>query len=246
MEKVSDLTLFLVMELGGPEEFLQIENVKQIINVNQKNILFLFILQMKLEIHKPLCTVESGFKTICCLPTIWTAVCRKIFHIGHCRKRVRCWQPDGWVWLALCPSSCTTNTFMYSKYRTRSDCLQYSSTSSKAVNWKQKITWVPKKQATLLLNALPIKRVVKVQIKLTKSSLCEKLQLLIRGKVPAAVCTELKDKQRSHFYVELFPVSQLEAALLVFRNIGGPYVSKILLNGQPDMDTHTEFHHCFN
>lgn len=86
MEKVSELKVFLTMELGGPEEFLQIENVKQIINVNQENILFLFVLQMKLEIHEPLCSVESRFKTTCCLPMIWTAVCWKIFHIGHRRK----------------------------------------------------------------------------------------------------------------------------------------------------------------
>lgn len=70
MEKICALKVFLTMELGGPEEFLQIENVKQIINVNQKNILFLFVLQMKLDIHKPLCTVESRFKTTCCLPMI--------------------------------------------------------------------------------------------------------------------------------------------------------------------------------
>lgn len=58
------------MELGGPKEFLQIENVKQMVDVNQKNILSLFILQIKLEIHQPLCRLESKFKTTCCLPTI--------------------------------------------------------------------------------------------------------------------------------------------------------------------------------
>lgn len=70
MEKVSERSLVLAMEVGGPEEFLQIEKVKQIINANQKNIVFMFILKMKLEIHKHLCTIERGFKTICCLPTI--------------------------------------------------------------------------------------------------------------------------------------------------------------------------------
>lgn len=70
MENVSELSLFLAVEVGGPEEFLQIENVKQIINVNQKNIVFMFILKMKLEIRKRLCTIERGFKTTCCLPTI--------------------------------------------------------------------------------------------------------------------------------------------------------------------------------
>lgn len=183
------------MEVGVPEEFLKIENVKQIINVNQKNIMFMFILQMKLDIHKPLCTIERGFKTTCCLPTIWTAVCKRIFHIGHCRKRVRCWQPDGWVWLAWCPSSCTTNAFMYSKCHTRLDCP--SGISSKVIHGNQ-ITRVPKEQVTHLLNALSLKSVVKVQTELRKCSLCERLHLLICGKDHTAVHTELKDKRRSH------------------------------------------------
>lgn len=87
---------------------------------------------------------------------------------------------------------------------------------------------------------------MKVQIKLRKSCLCESLQLLIRGKDHAAVRTELKDKQKSHCYIKLLPVSQPGAVLLVFQNIGGPYVSKILLNGQPNIDMDTESHHCFN
>lgn len=197
------------MKLGDPEEFPQIENIKQIMNVNQMNILFLFIWHMKLEIHNPLCSVESGFKTTCCLPTIWTAVCRKIFHIGHCRKRVRCWQLDRWVWLARCRSSCTTNTFMYRKCHTHLDCLWYSSVSSKVIIWKQ-TAWVLEEQATFLLSALPIKRVVKVQIRFMKSSLRERLQLLICGKDHAAMHTELEDKQRSHCYVELLTFASQE------------------------------------
>jgi len=87
---------------------------------------------------------------------------------------------------------------------------------------------------------------MKVQIKLTKSSLCERLQLSVRGEDHATVCTELKDKQRFRCYVELLPVSQPGAVLLVCQNVGGPCVSKTLLNGQPDMDMHTESHRCFN
>lgn len=44
------------------------------LNVNQKKkkkkILIFFILQMKPQIYNPLYTVESGFKTTCCLPMI--------------------------------------------------------------------------------------------------------------------------------------------------------------------------------
>lgn len=53
----------------------------------KRKIPIFFILQTKPQIYNPLHTVESRFKTTCCLPMIWTAVCRKVFHIGHHRKK---------------------------------------------------------------------------------------------------------------------------------------------------------------
>lgn len=92
MKKVRGLQMcfFFFFFANGHKRSIRIsENRKCNTNhkCTSKKISVFFILQMKPQIYNPLYTVESGFKTTCCLPMIWTAVCRKVFHIGHHRKK---------------------------------------------------------------------------------------------------------------------------------------------------------------